>query len=190
MARTPRSVIGRSTLDLRSQCLDVLACSCRYRAPPLTLLLLVPKSGRRSRTRTLLSPRLPRRRGKVVRPRSRCTTMACSHLSLRLTVCPSTPTTPLHHLLAAPTGCSCPHFTRASSGALFVSDLHAISRSSRLVPSCSCRPRPIRRRGLSRQRRGRIQGAPQEERAAHSLQGASWHPRGLDRDDAGVCARV
>ena len=44
MARTPRSVIGRSTLDLRSQCLDVLACSCRYRAPPLTLLLAVQSS--------------------------------------------------------------------------------------------------------------------------------------------------
>ena len=148
------------------------------------------QSSRRSRTRTLLFPRVPRRRGKVARPRSRRTTISRFHLASRLTVCPSTPTTPLHHLLAATTGCSCPHFTRACCAALFVSDLQTIPRSSRLVPSCSCRPRPIRRRGLSRQRRGRIQGAPQEERAAHSLQGASWHPRGLDRDDAGVCARV
>ena len=37
-------MIGRSILDLRSQCLDVLAFSCRYRAPPLTLLLAVQSS--------------------------------------------------------------------------------------------------------------------------------------------------
>jgi len=37
-------VIGRSTLDLRSPCLDVLACSCRYRGPALTPLLAVLSS--------------------------------------------------------------------------------------------------------------------------------------------------